>query len=386
MQDFRTYCPGIVADGGLYMRGRPVGLITYKVSRIAEKCLFWISKRDSLMGLFDTSLGAILLGVFFNTFLFGLVSFQYAAYHNTKFDDPRWIRSLVSLLFLLDTFISASIIYLAWIYSVDNFTNPSALLLPVWPYPLTVLINTTTAFLVQLFLTYRIYRLKVNKSVCGIIVFFSLSSFVVGMACGAEILRVPTITDIGEVKRLVTAWLCLEVGVDSLIIGILSHVLARSRTGFHRSETVVNRLIRAAIQTGLLTGLFSVLCLVCFVKFSSTRLYAMFGIPIGRIYTCTLMDTLLVRQDVRGPAGKRAEHSIDMTNAIWTFDDRKIPSHRQPHEDRSIQLHIRTEVHTNGGIGTLQFAGTKTETTTHGKSETIIGDLKAEDSGHFAPV
>jgi len=40
------------------------------------------------------------------------------------------------------------------------------------------------------------------------------------------------LTQVADVKPLVTAWLCLEVGVDTLITAILSFVLARTLKGF----------------------------------------------------------------------------------------------------------------------------------------------------------
>ena len=62
-------------------------------------------------------------------------------------------------------------------------------------------------------------------------------------------------------------------------------VFSRLRTGFHKTDTVLNRLIRGAIQTGLFAGIFSIGDLITFVILPNTDLYAMFVVPIGRIYT-----------------------------------------------------------------------------------------------------
>ncbi|KAG6828287.1 hypothetical protein H0H92_008497 [Tricholoma furcatifolium] len=49
--------------------------------------------------------------------------------------------------------------------------------------------------------------------------------------------------------------------------------------------------MRAAIvQTGLLTGIFSILALVSFLKYPTTMFYGLFGILIGRIYTTRSTD------------------------------------------------------------------------------------------------
>jgi hypothetical protein len=62
-------------------------------------------------------------------------------------------------------------------------------------------------------------------------------------------------------------------------------VFSRSRTGFRKTDTILNRLIRGAIQTGLFAGIFSMGNLITFVVLPNTDLYGMFAIPIGRIYT-----------------------------------------------------------------------------------------------------
>ena len=62
-------------------------------------------------------------------------------------------------------------------------------------------------------------------------------------------------------------------------------VFSRSRTGVRGTDTILNRFIRGAIQTGLFAGIFSVADLITLVVLPKTSLYAMFTVPIGRIYT-----------------------------------------------------------------------------------------------------
>ena len=65
----------------------------------------------------------------------------------------------------------------------------------------------------------------------------------------------------------------------------LTIVFSRSRTGFRKTDTVLNRLIRGAIQAGLFAGIFSMADLITFVVLPNTNLYGMLAIPIGRIHT-----------------------------------------------------------------------------------------------------
>ncbi|KAF5382543.1 hypothetical protein D9615_002827 [Tricholomella constricta] len=295
------------------------------------------------MGSLDASLGALLLGVFLNTYFYGIVSFQYIAYHYTKFNDPLWIRALVFSFFCLDTFHSTSIVYMIWVYAAQKFNDPMALHAHTWPYRTVALTTAIAAFLAQMFLGYRIFRLTRNKIGYCIIIFLSLTCLVLGILSGSAF-NLKIITHAADLKFVLTAWLCLEVCVDSLITGVLCYILSRSRTGFHTSDTIIKRLIRASVQTGLFTGLFTMVSLVLFLKFPTSHLSTVFGFPVGRVYSNTLMDTLLVRHTLRELVnGSRTD-----TSGIWELENlKRFP---QASTKTSVQLHIRTEVYSDAHV------------------------------------
>ena len=62
-------------------------------------------------------------------------------------------------------------------------------------------------------------------------------------------------------------------------------IFSRSRTGFRKTDTILSRLIRGAIQTGLFAGLFSMGDVITFVVLPNATPYGMFAIPLGRIYS-----------------------------------------------------------------------------------------------------
>ena len=119
-------------------------------------------------------------------------------------------------------------------------------------------------------------------------------------------------------RCLFTEILACSSSWASSFLGTLGYLLARSKTGFRQTDSVINQLIRGAIQTGLFAGIFSLGDLITFAKLPETNFYGMFAIPIGRIYTnvsavsCmtiqarliygfsqTLLDTLLSRRGLR---------------------------------------------------------------------------------------
>ncbi|GLB38282.1 putative expressed protein [Lyophyllum shimeji] len=189
-----------------------------------RRAFFLLSEpmRILFIGLFDTSLGALLLGVFFNTYIFGLVSFQYAAYHNMKVHDPRWIRSLVFLMFCLDTFHSASVIYMAWGYSVENYNNPIALLPTHCAYNLRNRVFSAIVLGIS-HLPPNGEQICLRNHLPPLLVFVGSRSDL-----WSRCMESGKSGQVADVKPLVTASLCLEVGIDSLITVTRSYVLLRS--------------------------------------------------------------------------------------------------------------------------------------------------------------
>jgi hypothetical protein len=209
----------------------------------------------------------------------------------------NYVRYMVLFLFILDTFHSASVIYMAWYYTVTNYDNPAALAVAEWPYTLTPIGTVLTALVTQLLLGFRIWRLTSSKFLYSMVILLAIPSFILGMACSIEAWTVKFLSEIPlRIIPVVIGWLTMQVVVDAFITITLVIVFSRSRTGFRKTDSVLKRLIRGAIQTGLFAGIFSMADLITFIVLPNTELYAMFTIPIGRIYTNTLLDTLLTRE------------------------------------------------------------------------------------------
>ena len=132
------------------------------------------------------------------------------------------------------------------------------------------------------------------------------------------------LADLPRINNIVIAWLSGQVAADIMITGksvccfsfrlassltlliycyiflklvitvVLTTIFARSKTGIRRTDSVLNRLIRGTIQTGLFASIFSLGDLLTFLTLPDTNLYGMFAIPIGRIYTnvstCTVFS------------------------------------------------------------------------------------------------
>ncbi|KAF9016161.1 hypothetical protein BDZ89DRAFT_414354 [Hymenopellis radicata] len=251
------------------------------------------------MGLYDNTLGVLLIAIFLNTYFFGFVCYQYLAYFNAGFKDPVWIRVTVSLHALNDTVYSAAIIYMAWIYAVENYDNPLIFLSIPWPYAYTPIAIGISAILSHQFLVYRAFRLLGSRLVYVGIMTLSLGTFAGALTSGIKTWRLSSIGDVHSLKNYLYVWQGLQTATDLIVCCTLSYALYRSRTGFEHTDSVIYRLIRSAVQTGVFVVIFAMGHLISYILSPDTLIYSVFAACTGRMYSITLMDTLHCRSQLR---------------------------------------------------------------------------------------
>ncbi|KAF8665401.1 hypothetical protein AX16_000420 [Volvariella volvacea WC 439] len=288
------------------------------------------------MGLFDMTVGILLLGLFLNTYLYGLVTYQFLVYHLTKFNDPLWIRSVVGALFVTDTVHSAVAVYAAWEMCVTNYNNPASLFFVSWTIPFTAIATSVAAILSQFFLGHRVLILTKSKILAGIIGLLSVLGFIFSVYAGVRSGIIKEVANFDPLRPFVACWLGFQTAADLLITFVLTFVLSRSRTGFRKTDHIINRLIRGAVQTGLFASIFALADLATFLLHRDTNLYAFFAYPIGRIYTNTLLDTLNARAELKNMNSTLDVESEANSNA-YRLQNQTLASHTG-HTVHSIQV------------------------------------------------
>ncbi|KAJ7136838.1 hypothetical protein C8R44DRAFT_363183 [Mycena epipterygia] len=239
------------------------------------------------MGEFDTTT--------VNTYLTGIITSQFFTYWNTKYTDAWWIKILVLFLFVVNATQAATVVYMSWFYCVTNFANPEAVLIVLWPSSLIVITNVVLALVNQTFQSWRIYIFTKSKILVGFILAVALATCGLGIAIAIlQLSNIPALYPVGEAN------LTLQCVVDVLITIILSITYSRwLKTSSTRMDRVLNRLIRTAIQSGFFTAVFA-LGILLSVRFSpGTNMSKLFALPIGQIYTHTIMDHFVRREELR---------------------------------------------------------------------------------------
>ncbi|KJA13230.1 hypothetical protein HYPSUDRAFT_202593 [Hypholoma sublateritium FD-334 SS-4] len=182
----------------------------------------------------------------------------------------------------------------AWYYFGHQNDNWSIKIL------VEVIFNGFTALLVQSFLAMRVWRLSNGKklwmSFVGLLV---LGEFGCVVAFTSMSLHLTTYAQLESLKYLSILVNALAAAGDVLIAATLCFNLHFSRTGFSRSNTMINKLILFSVNTGGLTSLCAIASLISIVCAGETFLYISFFFCIGRLYTNSLLATLNARRMIR---------------------------------------------------------------------------------------
>jgi hypothetical protein len=116
----------------------------------------------------------------------------------------------------------------------------------------------------------------------------------------AKAIHMTTFAELGTLKPLSMSVNALAAAGDVLIAVFLCTLLQQSRTGFRRSDTMINKLILFSINTGLLTSICAVMSLISISVWPNTFIYIAFYFCLGRLYCNSLLATLNARKSLRG--------------------------------------------------------------------------------------
>ncbi|KAF8240251.1 hypothetical protein L208DRAFT_1449568 [Tricholoma matsutake] len=317
----------------------------------------------------DNTLGAALVGVV----AAGEFSCVQAWYYFTHQNDSWPLKLLVSAVMAFDTIHQILISHTVYTYVITNYDNPSQLNDLVWSLVVEVLFNGFTAVLVQGFLALRVWRLSNrNPWLTGAVILLILSEFGCVIAYATLSLHFTTFAELGKLKYLSIMVNALAAAGDVLIAGILCTLLHRSRTGFQRSDTMINKLILFAVNTGVLTSLCAIASLISITVADKTFLYIAFFFCLGRLYTNSLLATLNARKMIRGSGD-----NIHSTSDNFSLSLRELPKNgniasRRP-TNISIKINTTKEFATDSDHG---HDGEKEESDL--SSGSMIGTFKEE--------
>ncbi|KAL1710215.1 hypothetical protein EV121DRAFT_193432 [Schizophyllum commune] len=264
------------------------------------------SPAAAALGNLDSKIGATYLGIIFAAIFYGITSIQaFLYFQRPKEQSDGWKYAvLVGGLWILDTIHLAFVCDAGYHYLIDNYANPVALATANWcVITAQILISSISNFIIRSVYGYRVWsfvrrRLLVGLPVTLLIAATTLVSFDLHNSCGYWF-QIPAFSRFDEFSYFMYTALGAGVGVDAMIALALSLSLSQSRTGFKRTDSLVNILMAYTINTSLLTSLCSIACFTTYTIWPHEMTYIGIYFTLSKLYMNSLFATLNGRSAIR---------------------------------------------------------------------------------------
>lgn len=240
--------------------------------------------------------GPILLGNLFNWALFGALSVQVYVYYLAFPADrliPKVIVAFTYVLEILQTVLATKDAFDYFGFGYGNMTALDQVGLIWFSIPMMTGIVSCA---VQLFFAWRIRVISKSYYIPILIGLISVLQACGGLWAGAQAKRIGLWHDLQEENQTATTlWLSGTAACDVLITLTMIYYLSTSRNGFKATNTILVKLIRLTVETGLITSTFAALDLIFFLAFDKANYHLVPATCLSKLYTNSLLVLLNAR-------------------------------------------------------------------------------------------
>ncbi|KAJ7789765.1 hypothetical protein B0H14DRAFT_2535919 [Mycena olivaceomarginata] len=258
------------------------------------------ARNDSSISPLNNSVaGAVQIGVILSYALFGVTTTQAYTYYCRFPGDPRMLKALVAFVWICEISSTVCVGHLNYTFSILDFGHPELILgTPPKSLSTSVIFSGFTTACVHSFFAFRIYTFTQKLYIpCFIwcIAFLHLVGRIVIFITALQATSFPVY--VAEWDWLLTTNWALSVASDVVIATTLVVVLYRRRSYAHeKTVAVLDRLIVWTIETGMLTGIMSIIIISCFLTMKKNFVWMGFYVVGARFFANSLMANLNSRQ------------------------------------------------------------------------------------------
>ncbi|KAI5121948.1 hypothetical protein M0805_002019 [Coniferiporia weirii] len=213
----------------------------------------------------------------------------------------NWQRKLyVFVAWAFDTAHQVCILKPLYVLTMGNFVSLYTLVTVGNTTVGVILFAAFTDGLVQILFVTRIWHLSNgNKYLTSGISILVVAQFITTCAYFAMEYKLTEFGQLTITNNIERAALAMIVVTDVAIASVLVYLLYSSRSGFRRTDTVINRLIVYTVNTGLITALCAVAALITSLACPTTFLPDLFLFMIPKLYVNSMLASLNSRDTLR---------------------------------------------------------------------------------------
>ncbi|ETW76848.1 hypothetical protein HETIRDRAFT_106236 [Heterobasidion irregulare TC 32-1] len=249
---------------------------------------------------FDSTTGALYIGGLLTAILYGITCVQSFIFFQRSKYDSRTLQGTVWMLWFLDTLHLAFLSHALYWYLVTNYTNPAALGLIPWTVMAGIVVANISDCIVRDMFVWRVWRLSGKIIWPCILLVLVILVFVAGFGFGIKGFFVKSFKEFAHITWLMYVGFAFSVSTDTLIAGTLCYTLAKARTGFKRTDSLINVLMIYSINTNVVTSAFSLLCFITYTAIPRNFVFLTFYFPLSKMYINAMLASLNARESLRG--------------------------------------------------------------------------------------
>lgn len=251
----------------------------------------------------DGTLGVGYLGVVISTIVYGITCCQaFYYFRSQRAKRDRWhLKMLVTVLMVASTVQEGVIIHIMYNMVITNFANPCFLLASVvWSLPTEILLDGIIVLGVNGFLVYRTWQLGRNIYISSFCVMLILIEFSLSTVEGIKLLlfRGTMIADEQAQQHIGLISIAFYVGGSIVISITLLFYLQRSRTGFRRSNSLINQIMVLTVTTGAVPAIVDLAQLVMYIVAPEKFYVLLFNFLSAKVSLNALLTILNMRENL----------------------------------------------------------------------------------------
>ncbi|PBK67137.1 hypothetical protein ARMSODRAFT_320239 [Armillaria solidipes] len=246
--------------------------------------------------------GPYIVGCLLNWGLFGTLTVQLYLYYLAFPNDRRFTKYLVYGIYVIEFVQTMFVSHDAFATFGYSFGDMDALARLNFSWLTVPVMSAVVSCVGRVFYAYRIFIVSKSRTISIFIICLSLTSSVAAMITGIYCFQASDAAKLNSWKTYtaVGIWCGASALCDIIIAICMTYYLMRSTTNFRRTRMLVTKIIRLTIETGSVTAVVALLCLILFVAFPHQTFYSTPALLAPKLYANTVYMVLNSRFQIIG--------------------------------------------------------------------------------------
>ncbi|KAK0186998.1 hypothetical protein F5146DRAFT_1063213 [Armillaria mellea] len=259
-----------------------------------------------------------LVGCFLSLILYGILCDQVYIYYISFPKDNLASKTVVYLLWLIETAQTVTNIYYTFHTFCYNFGNLAGLDDVHITWFAIPIMSGLVGCIAQLFYAWRMYKFsKKARWLCITLSVIAFTQFSAAICCGIQVRNSGHYSNLqnnSKVKVTEIIWLGGSVLCDTGIAVCMTYLLCRAQTGLKSTRILLSRLMRLTIETGTATAAIAAVHMALFLAYHDNNYHTAPANCLVKVYSNTVLAVCNSRMTRRIRGGRE-----DMAN-IHSFD------------------------------------------------------------------